>query len=171
MNEMNKNQIDLSDNSALKEIERKQAKQYVMFFWICLAGFIIALAGTIILRGKMDNQNLEGIKKVQVCVTYVAEKELRVDGKSTGTTYEVMVEYMGKEYELIDGGHSPWTYEGHIGTAYMYEGKIYANENGPATRTGVGTSYSVFLIATIALFVITPSVGAAALQRRKKLSK
>ena len=167
-NEMDTNKVGFEDSTVVKEIEMKKVKQGMMLFWICLICLVIAVVGAVILHGKMGNQNLEGIKEVEVCVVDVTEKEVRING-SVSTSYEVTVEYMGKEYDLVDGGHSPWTYEGHIGTAYMYEDKIYANEEGPSTRTGVGTLYSVFLISTIALFVITPSVGASALQRRKKV--
>lgn len=167
-NEMDTNKVGFENSTVVKEIELKKVKQSMMLFWICLICFVIAILGTVILNGKMRNQNLEGIKEVQVCVVDVTEKEVRING-NVSTSYEVTVEYMGKEYDLLDGGHYPWIYEGHVGTAYMYENEIYANEEGPSTRTGVGTLYSVFLISAIALFVITPSVGASALQRRKKV--
>jgi len=166
---MDTNKNELGNSPVVMEIERKQAKRMAILFWVCLVCFVIALVGAIITRGKMDNQNLEGIKEVKVKVVDVKEKNVKING-SVNTYYTVTVEYMGQEYKLVDGGHSPWTHVGYSGTAYMYENRIFANENGPSTRTGVGTLYYVFLIATLALFVITPSVGATALQRRKKNS-
>lgn len=159
---------DAFNNSpVVKEIERKQAKRSMMLFWICFICMVVAIAGAVITKGKMSNQKFEGIKEVEVSVIDVLEKEVRING-SYHTTYEVTVEYMGEEYELIDAASYPWTSYGYSGTAYMYEGNIYVNENGPSTRTGVGKLYSVFLITSLAFVILTPCMLSSALQRRKR---
>ncbi len=167
-NRMDIGKAGLDESSVVREIERKQAKQSMMLFWICLVCFLIGIVGTVILWQKMNNQNLEGIEQVQVRVVDVTKKNIRINGKNN-ISYEVTVEYEGQEYKLEDGGYSPWTLTGHTGTAYMYQDRIYANENGPASRTGVGTLYFVFLFTTMGLLIITPSVGSKAFKRRKRV--
>lgn len=158
----------LEESAVVREIERKQAKQSMMLFWICLICFVIGIVGTIILWQKTNNQNIEGIEPVEVRVVDVVKKTKKLNGRIY-TNYEVTVRYDGEEYELKNGGHSPWTYPGYEGTAYLYEGQIYASEGSVANSTNIGKLYFVFLFATFGLLFITPSVGSKAFKRRKRV--
>ena len=156
----------LKENAAVREIAQKQADRYAWLFRICLVLFFIGLIGTVYLWFQMRDQDLEGIEAVEVTVTDVSETDVRISGH-TNTSYQITVLYKGKEYQLIDGDYS-WAKIGRSGTAYWYNSRIYANENGSQTRTGIGRVYSVFLISTFVLLLVTPCVGSKAKQMREK---
>ena len=168
--ENTKNQTSGLENSAvIREMLQKQAKQNTILFWVCLAGLILAIAGTVILWNKVNNQNLEGIEPVQVRVVEVVKNKIKINGNTT-TVYETTVEYDGKEYPLKGGGNSPWTIENYKGTAYLYEGNIYASEDATSTGTIAGKLYFVFLFASLGLLFLTPTVGSKASKLKKQLN-
>ncbi|MBR1853476.1 MAG: hypothetical protein IJ794_10115 [Lachnospiraceae bacterium] len=156
----------LKENAAVQEITQKQADRYALLFRICLVLFFIGVIGTVYLWFQMRDQDLEGIEAVEVTVTDMSETDVRISGHKN-TSYQITVLYKGKEYQLIDGDYL-WAKIGRSGIAYRYNGRIYANENGPQARTGIGRVYSVFLISTFVLLLVTPCVGSKAKQMREK---
>lgn len=105
----------------------------------------------------MDNAELD-YQEVQVRVVSSESKERTVRTQystSRQTVYEVIVRYEGKEYELKNV-HNSYSYlEGRDVTAYLYNGKLYANEEGVRSASTEGIAYSVALIASFGMFVAT----------------
>ena len=125
--------------------------------WICGIITVLCIIATVLLRKPMDNAELD-YQEVQVRVVSSESKERTVRTQystSRQTVYEVIVRYEGKEYELKNV-HNSYSYlEGRDVTAYLYNCKLYANEEGVRSASTEGIAYSVALIASFGMFVAT----------------
>lgn len=80
----------------------------------------------------------------------------RRKGTTTTTIYEVKVKYNGETYDL-NNCHNSYSYtEGKKVTAYLANGKLYANVEGVKTSTPLATAYFVFLFATFGMIIGFP---------------
>ena len=125
--------------------------------WICGIITVLYIIATVLLRKPMDNAELD-YQEVQVRVVSSESRERTVRTQystSRQTVYEVIVRYEGKEYELKNV-HNSYSYlEGRDVTAYLYNGKLYANEEGVRSASTEGIAYSVELSASCGMFVAT----------------
>lgn len=157
-----------NESPILQEIERKQARRYILMARISLVLLIILLGGFIYLFPKMRSQDITGIEPVKVMVTSVDKTTVKTNSSRTDF-YHVKVSYNGKEYTLHDASGYPFTQEGNIGTAYLYNGKLYAKETGPATGTFTAKAYYVCLIGGFIMLIVAPSMYPKAMKLKKKL--
>ena len=155
------------ESPVVADIVVKQARRQIWLARLSLAAFLACLVGFIILFPKMQNQQLEGIEPVKVTVTDVSRTTVDVKGNGHDF-YDIKVSYQGKEYALHDGD-SYWAKIGYTGTAYLYDGKIYAKESGPATETWIAKVYYVCLIGGFVLLIVTTSIYPKALRLKKTL--
>ena len=122
-----------------------------MLLWLLVP---ICLAATVALRIAMDRVD---VSYTEVQATDVSSRTVqrRVNG-STMTTYDVVVSYMGKEYDLKNA-HNAYSYrQGQSVTAYLANGKLYANVEGITSTTPVAMLYFAFLFGTFGLLIGIP---------------
>ena len=139
---------------------KQEKKNWKILFWVSLAVFLIGLAGTIYLNPKLKDQSVEGIRQVKVTITDVDTTTVK-SGTSRTSFYKVTVQYEGKNYKL-KGAASGNYREGSTITAYLYEGKIYVDENAVKSGTMIGILYYCFLIPTFVLLFTVPVIGTKA---------
>lgn len=125
--------------------------------WLCGTLTVLCIIAAVFLRKYMDDADLD-YSKVQVRVISSETTRRRVRTKystSYQTVYDVKVSYQGEEHELKNC-HDSYSYrKGQDVTAYLYNGKLYANEEGVRSASVVGIAYFVALFASIGLFVLT----------------
>ena len=63
------------------------------------------------------------------------------------------MEYEGREYELQNVYNSYSYMPGRVTTAYLHDGKLYANVAGITSTTPVATVYFVFLFASVGMVI------------------
>ena len=118
---------------------------------------ILCIVATVLLRILMDNTDVE-YTEVQAEVVSVATKEttIRVNfSRHTTTKYEVIVSYMGENYELQNVyGAYPYS-EGRPTTAYLSNGKLYANVEGVQTSTSAANAYFATLFISFGMLILT----------------
>ena len=118
---------------------------------------ILCIVATIFLRILMDNTDVD-YTEVQAEVVSVSTKEtsVRVNySRHNMTEYEVIVSYMGENYEL-QNVHGAYPYsEGRTTTAYLSNGKLYANVEGVQTSTFAATAYFAALFLSFGMFGLT----------------
>ncbi len=125
-------------------------KSYIIMIVIT----IVCIMVTIGLRVVMNNMdiNYEEVKAIVIS----SESQLRRVGKSRQMVYNVKVEYEGDTYDL-ENVHDTYSYvEGSQITAYLSNGKLYANIEGVRTSTPVSTVYFVFVFISVILVIGTP---------------
>ncbi len=84
------------------------------------------------------------------------------------TTYDIVVSYQGQNYDLKNA-HDSYSYrKGATVTAYLSNGKMYANVEGVQTSTPVATAYFVALIGSFVMFFITICLWANAAQQKRR---
>lgn len=129
-------------------------KKKVIILWIA---FVVCIVATVALWFGMRNAKPE-FEEVEAVV--LGTKTEQVINKNTGNRtnfYKVEVEYDGKEYNL-ENVHSLVGYtEGRKVKAYLYDDKLYANEEGVQTSTPIATIYFIFLFGTFGLLMIAAS--------------
>lgn len=134
---------------------------------------VIFIVATVLLRGPMANADVE-YEEVKVTVVSSETKQTTVKtgySRSTMTEYEIKVLYMGKEYDLKNA-HNSYSYrEGSTVTAYLSNGRMYANVEGVQTSTPVATAYFVALIGSFVMFLIFTCTWANEAQRRRRERK
>ena len=138
--------------------------------WVCGIIMIICIVATVLLRGPMDNADIDYTEvKVQVVSSETKETNIKVgNSTSTMTTYDVVVSYMGREYDLKNA-HNSYSYrEGATVTAYLSNGKMYANVEGVQTSTPVATAYFVALIGSFVMFLVTMCLWANVAQQKRR---
>ncbi len=125
--------------------------------WMCGTLTVLCIIAAVFLRKDMADADLD-YSKVQVRVISSESTQRRVRTKystSHVTSYDVRVSYQGEEYDLKNC-HDSYSYrEGQNVTAYLYKGKLYANEEGVRSASVAGIAYFVALFASIGLFVLT----------------
>ena len=118
---------------------------------------ILCIVATVLLRILSDNTDVD-YTEVQAEVVSVSTKEtsIRVNySRNTTTTYEVIVSYMGENYEL-QNVHAAYLYsEGTTTTAYLSNGKLYANVEGIQSSTPAATAYFVALFSSFGMLFVT----------------
>ena len=118
---------------------------------------ILCIVATVLLRILSDNTDVD-YTEVQAEVVSVATKEtsVRVNySRHTTTEYEVIVSYMGEKYEL-QNVHGAYLYsEGTTTTAYLSNGKLYANVEGIQSSTPAATAYFVALFSSFGMLFVT----------------
>ena len=138
--------------------------------WVCGVITIICIVATVLLRGPMANADID-YTEVQVKVVSSETKETRIKtgySTSTMTTYDIVVSYMGKNYDLKNA-HNSYSYrQGSTVTAYLSNGKMYANVEGVQTSTPVATAYFVALIGSFVMFFTTICLWANAAQAKRR---
>lgn len=103
----------------------------------------------------------------EVEATIVSAESKTVRTKySTNIEYDVKVEYNGEEYKL-NNAHTAVYYTGQAITAYMANGKLYADVAGVKSSTPIAIVYYVFLVATVGLFIYTPTYMSKAKKQRQ----
>ncbi len=131
---------------------------------------VIFIVATVLLRGPMDNADVE-YQEVKVTVISSETKETTIkvgNSSSEMTTYDIVVNYNGKDYDLKNA-HDSYSYrEGSTVTAYLSNGKMYANVEGVQTSTPAATAYFVALIGSFVLFFIFICTWANEAQRRRR---
>lgn len=118
---------------------------------------ILCIVATILLWILTDNTNVD-YTEVQAEVVSVAKKEtsIRVNySRHTMTEYEVIVSYMGENYELQNVHNSYLYSEGKTTTAYLYNGKLFANVEGVQTSTSAANAYFAALFISFGMFGLT----------------
>lgn len=132
---------------------------------------VILIVATVLLRGPMDNADVE-YEEVKVTVVSSRVKETTVKtgySRSSITTYDIIVSYQGEEYDLKNAHGS--SYEGATITAYLSNGKMYANKEGVQTSTPVATAYFVALIGSFIMFFVFVCTWSNEAQRRRREKK
>lgn len=140
-------------------------KNKILFLWV---GLVVCICITVGLWFAVNKSN-PTYEEVQVTVLSAEKK--KVKNKKTGstyTTYQVEVEYEGKEYDL-ENAHSVYAYpKGKNVKAYLANNHLYANVEGVKNGTLVGKAYFVFLIGSFILFFVATVESSKAHQKKKK---
>lgn len=134
---------------------------------------IICIAATVLLRGPMANADLDYTEvSARVVSSGTGTTTFRSGNtRSTMTTYDVIVSYMGEEYELKNA-HDSYSYrEGSTVTAYLSGGKLYANVEGVRTSTPIAYAYFAALIGSFVMLLVTLCLWANAAQQKRRASK
>ncbi len=118
---------------------------------------ILCIVATVFLWILADNTDVD-YTEVKAEVVSVATKEtsVRVNySRHTMTEYEVIVSYLGENYEL-QNVHGTYLYrEGTTTTAYLSNGKLYANVEGVQSSTSAATAYFVALFSSFGMLMVT----------------
>ena len=118
---------------------------------------ILCIVATVFLRILMDNTDVD-YTEVQAEVVSVSTKEtsVRVNySRHNMTEYEVIVNYMGENYKLQNVYGTYLYSEGKTTTAYLSNGKLYANVEGVQTSTYAAYAYFAALFISFGMFALT----------------
>lgn len=126
---------------------------------------VVCLAATVGLWFLMNNTEVE-FTEVEAKVLSAETRSIKTKGKTT-QVHEVTVEYEGESYDLKNVYNSYSYIVGRNTTAYLSNGKLYANEAGIKSTTPVAMVYFAFLFGTFGLLIYTPTY----ISRCKKLAK
>ena len=124
---------------------------------VCGIITVLFIIATVILRKPMDNAKLDYSEvKVQVVSSETKEKVVKTRYSRTNLTeHEVVVRYNGEKYDLHNA-HNSYSYrEGSTVTAYLSNGKLYANVEGVRNASPMGIAYFVALLGSFGMFIIT----------------
>lgn len=124
---------------------------------VCAVIMVLCIIATVLLRKPMDNAELNYTEvKVRVVSSETHQKTIRTQSSTSyQTTYEVTVLYNGKEYDLKNV-HDSYSYrEGKDVTAYLSNGKLYANIEGVRNASPAGIAYSAALLGSFGMFIVT----------------
>ncbi len=126
----------------------------VIILWVVT---ILCLVMTIVFWFLSRNVEVD-YEEVKAVVTDASSRVVtNTKTKSKTTFYDVTVTYNDKEYDLKNvHGLSGYT-KGRSVTAYLSNDKLYANVEGIKSTTPLSITYFVFLFATFALFIYTPT--------------
>ncbi len=125
--------------------------------YICLGLMVVCVIASVFLRKAANNAELDYEKvKVRVVSSEKHEKRIRVNGStSTITEYDIVVSYMGKEYDLKNA-HDTYSWrEGTEKEAYFSNGKMYADEEGVRNGTLAGKAYFVAIGGAFVMFIVS----------------
>lgn len=134
---------------------------------------IICIVAAVLLRTPMDNAALEYTEvRVQVVSSETDTTTIRSGNtRSTMTSYDIIVSYMGKEYPLKNA-HDSYSYRrGSTVTAYLSGGRMYANVEGIRTSTPVAYAYFASLICSFVMLLVTVCLWANAAQQKRNAAK
>ncbi len=124
---------------------------------ICWGLMLVCIVTAVITRISMNSEELD-YKEVKVQVVSSEAKEKRVKTKystSYVTEYDIVVRYEGQKY-VLKNAHDAYSYrEGSTVTAYLFNGKLYANVEGVQSASPMGIAYSASLIGTFGFFILS----------------
>lgn len=123
--------------------------------WICLGAMMVFIIAAVFLRKAADNAELDYEEvRARVVSSEKHTKTIRVNGStSTITEYDIVVNYMGKDYDLKNA-HDTYSYrEGAEAKVYFSHGKMYANIEGVRSGTFAGKAYLVAVGGAFAMFI------------------
>lgn len=141
--------------------------------WACGIITIICIVATVLLRGPMSNVEVDYTEvKVQVVSSETKETTIKTGAsRSTITRYDIVVSYMGKDYDLKNA-HDSYSYrEGSTVTAYLSNGRMYANVEGVQNATPIATAYFAALIGSFVMFLVTMCLWSSVAQKKKRDNK
>lgn len=128
--------------------------------------FAVCLVATFVSRFFVDAQKVE-YEEVEVKVLSAkTERGYDMQTHSSYEDHEVKVEYEGEIYELGNVFDTYTFHEGSKTTAYLFNGKLYANVEGVTSSTTVSTVYFAFLIGSFVMFFVAIMCSAAVLQQK-----
>lgn len=137
--------------------------------WICGVLTVLCIVAAVFLRISMSNAELD-YEEVKAMVLSSATQQTTVRtrySESSMSTHKIRVMYEGKEYDLKNA-HNSYSYrEGSMVTAYLSNGKLYANEEGVRNASPAGIAYFAALFGSIGMFIITMVVMTKAGNKRK----
>lgn len=123
-------------------------KKKAMLMWIL---FVICVIGTVGLRYLSDREDVE---YEEVTATVISSEERVLENRKTHssyTSYDIVVEYEGQEYDLKNA-HNAYQYvSGREITAYLSRGSLYANIEGVESSTPLFYAYFAFLVASVVM--------------------
>ena len=134
---------------------------------------IICIVATVLLRGPMDNAELDYTEvKAMVVSSGTSTTTIKAGtSRSTMTSYDIYVRYDGEEYKLKNA-HDSYSYrEGAFVTAYLSGGKMYANVEGVRTSTPIAYAYFTALIGSFVMLFATLLLWANAAQQKRRAAK
>lgn len=141
--------------------------------WACGIITIICIVATVLLRGPMSNADVDYTEvKVQVVSSETKQTTIKTGySRSTMNTYDIVVSYMGKNYDLKNA-HDSYSYrEGSTVTAYLSNGRMYANVEGVQNATPAATAYFAALIGSFVMFLVTMCLWSSVAQQKKRGNK
>lgn len=120
---------------------------------ISIIVMLLCIIATVGLRIAVDRAATD-YSEVKVTVVSSETKQEKVLGKRQ-TVYEVIVRYEGKKYELKNAHGTAAYRPGREVTAFLSNGKLYANIEGVKTSTPLAMVYFGFLFASFAMIIVT----------------
>lgn len=132
-------------------------KKKIILVWVALVACIVA---TVVLWFAMNGSDPEF---EEVKATVISSETEQIVNRKTGsrtTIYKVKVRYEGEEYDLKNAHGTSMYPEGKVVTAYLANGKLYANEEGVKTSTPLATVYFIFLFGSFAMLFVAPTYTA-----------
>ncbi|MCM1058647.1 MAG: penicillin-binding protein [Firmicutes bacterium] len=141
--------------------------------YVCGIVTILCIAAAILLKGPMDNAALDYTEVSAMVLSSETNTTTIKAGntRSSMTSHDVLVSYMGKTYKLKNA-HDSYSYrEGSMVTAYLSNGKLYANIEGVRTSTPVAYAYFAALFGSFGMLLITLCLWANAAQRKRNEKK
>lgn len=135
---------------------------------ICGIITVLFIIAAVILRKPMDNAELDYTEvKVQVVSSETKEKVVKTKYSRTNVTeYKVVVRYNGENYDLHNA-HNSYSYrKGSTVTAYLSNGKLYANIEGVRSASPMGIAYGAALLGSFGMFIVTMVVLSKSGRRR-----
>lgn len=113
--------------------------------------FVVCVIGTVGLRYLSDREDVE---YEEVTATVISAQERVLENRKTNTSYtsyDITVEYEGKEYALKNAYNVYQYPSGKEITAYLSRGNLYANIEGVESSTPLFYGYFVFLVASFVM--------------------
>lgn len=158
------------------EAKKRSCERKIIF---TVAAFLFFLVVTIMNYGKVQKQQID-YTEVEVMVTETGYKRTLGSGSrnpAIAKAPEVIVEYEGKEYELInvlDGEISRYRTACKLNTpvsVYLSQGQLYSNINGIKTTSSTGKTYFITLGVTAVLFMAAAMLIGAYVDIKKKMNE
>ena len=138
-------------------------KKKVIAAW-CI--FVVCVIATVVLRFFVDAQEVE-YEEVEVMVLSAeTERGYDMQTHSSYEEHEVMVDYQGEMCEL-ENVYDTYSYQvGRKTTAYLSNGRLFANVEGVSSSTPLFMVYFAFLVGCLVLFFVALCYTGKALQER-----
>lgn len=138
----------------------------VIILWVIT---IICLIMTIVFWFLSRNTDVQ-YEEVKAIVTDTSTTVVtNKNTKNKTNFYKVIVKYNDQEYELHNVHGLAGYSKGRSVTAYLSNGKLYANIEGIKSTTPISIIYFVFLFSTFGLFIYTPTYMSK-VKNNKKIS-
>lgn len=134
--------------------------------FVCGIITVICIVAAVLLRKPMDDVELD-YKEVSVDV--VSSRVVRSGtSKSKVTSYEVIVNFMGKEYRLKNVNNAYSYREGTTITAYLYNDNLYADVDGVRNSTPIAHAHFAAFICSFVMFLVTLCLWSSVAQKKRR---